>query len=100
MGNNIFDTQDRSRYSVFGLKVRKMKRPVTLQQAIVYFGDPDRAFEYAKWMRWPDDKVTCPRCGSESNSFVRTRKLWFCKGCKKQFTVKVKTIFEDSPIGL
>ena len=77
-----------------------MKKPVTLQQAIVYFGDPDRAFEYAKWLRWPEDKVTCPRCGSDSNSFVKTRKLWFCNGCKKQFTVKVGTIFEDSPIGL
>lgn len=77
-----------------------MKKPVTLQQAIVYFGDSDRAFEYAKWLRWPEDKVTCPRCGSESNSFVKTRKLWFCNGCKKQFTVKVGTIFEDSPIGL
>lgn len=77
-----------------------MKKPVTLQQAITYFSDPDRAFEYAKFLRWPDDKVTCPRCGSESNSFVKTRRLWFCNGCKKQFTVKVGTIFEDSPIGL
>jgi transposase-like protein len=77
-----------------------MKNPVTLQQAIVYFGDPERAFEYAKWLRWPDGKVTCPRCGSDSNSFVKTRKLWFCNGCKKQFTLKVGTIFEDSPIGL
>ena len=77
-----------------------MKKPVTLHQAIAYFGDADRAFDYAKFLRWPDDKVTCPRCGSESNSFVKTRKLWFCNGCKKQFTVKVGTIFEDSPIGL
>jgi transposase-like protein len=77
-----------------------MKKPVTLQQAIVYFGDADRAFEYAKWLRWPEDTVTCPRCGSDSNSFVKTRKLWFCNGCKKQFTLKVGTIFEDSPIGL
>jgi transposase-like protein len=77
-----------------------MKKPVTLQQAIVYFGDPERAFEYAKWLRWPDDKVTCPRCGSGSNSFVKTRNLWFCNGCKKQFTLKVGTIFEDSPITL
>lgn len=77
-----------------------MKKPVTLQQAIVYFGDPERAFEYAKWLRWPDDKVTCPRCGSDSNSFVKTRRLWFCNGCKKQFTLKVGTIFEDSPLGL
>ncbi len=77
-----------------------MKKPVTLQQAIVYFGDAERAFDYAKWLRWPDGKVTCPRCGSDSNSFVKTRKLWFCNGCKKQFTLKVGTIFEDSPIGL
>jgi transposase-like protein len=77
-----------------------MKKPVTLQQAIVYFSDAERAFDYAKFLRWPDGKVTCPRCGSESNSFVKTRRLWFCNGCKKQFTVKVGTIFEDSPIGL
>ena len=77
-----------------------MNNPVTLQQATVYFGDSERAFEYAKWLRWPADKVTCPRCGSDSNSFVKTRKLWFCNCCKKQFTVKVGTIFEDSPIGL
>jgi transposase-like protein len=80
--------------------VRDLKKPVTLLQAIAYFSDLDRAFEYAKFLRWPDEKVTCPRCGSNSNSFVKTRKLWFCNGCKKQFTVKVGTIFEDSPIGL
>lgn len=77
-----------------------MKKPVTLQQAIVYFGDADRAFDYAKWLRWPENTVTCPRCGSDSNSFVKSRKLWFCNGCRKQFTIKVGTIFEDSPIGL
>jgi transposase-like protein len=77
-----------------------MKKPVTLTQAISYFADADRAFDYAKWLRWPDGKVTCPRCGSDSNSFVKTRSLWFCNGCKKQFTVKVGTIFEDSPMGL
>ncbi len=77
-----------------------MKKPVTLQQAIVYFSDADRAFDYAKWLRWPDDKVTCPRCDSDSNSFVKTRKLWFCNGCKKQFTLKVGTVFEDSALGL
>ena len=77
-----------------------MKKPVTLSQAIVYFADAERAFDYAKFLRWPDGKVICPRCESESNSFVQTRKLWFCNGCKKQFTVKVGTIFEDSPMGL
>lgn len=77
-----------------------MNEPKTLQQAIIYFGDPDRAFTFAKSLRWPDGKVTCPRCGSDNNSFIKTRRLWFCYGCKKQFTIKVKTIMEDSPIGL
>lgn len=77
-----------------------MNKPVTLSQAITYFADLERAFDYAKFLRWPDEKVICPRCASDSNSFVKTRKIWFCNGCKKQFTVKVGTIFEDSPIGL
>jgi transposase-like protein len=77
-----------------------MKTPRTLQQAIVYFSDPDRAFDYAKRLRWPDGKVVCPRCGSEKNYFVKTRKLWLCRGCDKQFTIKVATIFEDSPLTL
>jgi transposase-like protein len=71
-----------------------------LQEAIVYFADPERAFVYAVNLRWPDGVITCPRCGNDKHSFVKTRLLWFCKGCKKQFTVKVGTIFEDSPIGL
>jgi transposase-like protein len=77
-----------------------MKPPRTLQEAIVYFGDPDRAFEYACKMRWPDGKVACPRCNSQSNYFIKTRKLWLCRGCNRQFTLKVNTIFEDSPLGL
>ena len=76
------------------------KKPVTLQQAIVYFADPERAFRYAVELRWPDGKVTCPRCGSDSHSFIKTRRIWFCNPCKKQFTVKVGTIFEDSALSL
>jgi transposase-like protein len=77
-----------------------MDAPLTLQQAIIYFSDADRAFQFALDLRWPNGLVTCPRCDSEKHSFVKTRRLWHCKGCKKQFTLKVGTIFEDSPIGL
>lgn len=77
-----------------------METPHTLQKAIVYFSDLDRCFEYAKQLRWPDGKVSCPRCESYEHSFLTTRKIWFCKGCKKQFSLKVGTIFEDSPITL
>ena len=79
---------------------KHMPEPKTLQEAIVYFSDPDRAFEFAKKLRWPDGNVVCPRCDAAKNSFIKTRKLWFCYACKRQFTIKVKTIMEDSPIGL
>ena len=74
--------------------------PKTLQEAIVYFSNPDRCFEFAKKLRWPDGNVVCPRCSASKNSFIKTRKLWFCYACKRQFTIKVKTIMEDSPITL
>jgi transposase-like protein len=72
----------------------------TLQEAIAYFADPDHAFEAAVRFRFPDGRIYCPRCGAEKFSFIKTRKLWFCYACQKQFTVKVKTIMEDSALGL
>jgi transposase-like protein len=77
-----------------------MDTPKTLQAAIAYFADPERAFHAAVQYRWPGGNVTCPRCGKAKHSFIKTRKLWFCYVCKKQFTVKVGTVMEDSPISL
>src|SRR5438552_2281053 len=74
--------------------------PKTLKEAIEYFADRGRCFVYAVKLRWPTGKVTCPRCGSDQHSFISTRRLWFCKPCQKQFTMKVGTIFEDSPLGM
>src|SRR5215467_11529421 len=76
------------------------KAPETLQEAIAYFSDPERCFQYAVKLRWPDGQVICPRCSTVKHSFIKTRRIWFCYTCKKQFTVKVKTIMEDSPIPL
>jgi transposase-like protein len=77
-----------------------LKTPKTLQEAIAYFSDTDRCFEYAKRYRWPSGEITCPRCQKAKHSFIKTRKIWFCYVCKKQFTLKVGTIMEDSPISL
>ncbi len=77
-----------------------MDTPHTLQEAMVYFSDPQSTFDAAVTLRWPDGNVTCPRCGKAKHSFIKTRKLWFCYVCKKQFTLKVGTIFEDSPLSL
>jgi transposase-like protein len=82
------------------MEINTMNAPTTLQQAIAYFSDAERCFRYAISLRWPDGNIACPRCGSEKYSFISTRRIWFCKGCKKQFTVKVGTIFEDSAIGM
>lgn len=77
-----------------------MALPESLQQIILHFSNPDNALAFAIKMHWPDGVIVCPRCNSEKHSFIATRRVWECKGCKKQFSVKVGTIFEDSPIGL
>lgn len=77
-----------------------METPSTLQDAIIFFSDKDRCFEYVSWLRWPDGKVSCPRCGSYDHWFIKSRRIWDCKGCKKQFSLKVNTIYEDSAITL
>jgi transposase-like protein len=97
MGNKGKKTLDAHVYLAYYLN---MNEPKTLQDAIVYFSDPDRAFLYAVKLRWMGGEITCPRCGKGKHSFIKTRRIWFCYVCKKQFTVKVGTVMEDSPIGL
>src|SRR6266849_1943305 len=77
-----------------------LQLPKTLQEAVAFFSDAQKTFDYAVKLRWPDGNVTCPRCNSTEHSFISTRRIWFCKACKKQFTVKVGTIFEDSALGM
>lgn len=60
---------------------------------------PQRAFDFVLKMRWADGKVTCPRCDHADPSFIASRRIWRCSGCKKQVSLKVGTIFEDSPLG-
>ncbi|MBA3335515.1 MAG: IS1595 family transposase [Acidobacteria bacterium] len=74
--------------------------PKTLQQAIQYFSDKDVCLKFVASMLWADGIAVCPHCGNNTTSFLSTRRIWKCKACKKQFSVKVGTIFEDSPIGL
>lgn len=78
----------------------EMSFPETLQQAITFFGDANRALEFMKALRWPDGVVKCPQCACERVSFLTTRRIWKCMGCKQQFSAKVGTIFEDSPLPL
>ena len=73
--------------------------PETLVEAVRYFSDADTCLSYLVPIRWPQG-VTCPHCSGAENSFITTRRIWRCKGCKKQFSVKIGTIMEDSPLGL
>jgi transposase-like protein len=73
--------------------------PTNLLEAVRYFSDLDVANEFVAKLRWANGPV-CPRCGGIEHSYVSTRRLWKCKACKRQYSVKVGTIFEDSPLGL
>ncbi len=77
------------------------KQPKTLLEAIRYFADLDVATEFVAALRWPDGPV-CPKCGlvDPKHYFLKARRVWKCRSCKKQFSVKVGTILEDSPLGL
>ena len=78
---------------------KKKSLPTNLIEAIEYFSDLDVATEFVASLRWPDGPV-CPDCGFKEHSYLTTRRVWKCKNCKRQFSVKVGTIFEDSPIPL
>src|SRR5205807_9866612 len=73
----------------------------TLIEAIRHFSEPDTCRDYLAGLRWPDG-VECPTCGGTEVTFMASRGLWQCKvkHPRRQFSVKVGTIFEDSPIPL
>ena len=72
-----------------------------------YFHDEAKAFEHLESVIWADGKV-CPHCGCagritkvKANADKRIRfGLWRCGDCKKQFTVKVGTVFEHMRLPL
>src|SRR5437870_1716385 len=76
-----------------------MEQPKTLQSAIKHYSDEQVCIDAVARLRWPDGPV-CPACGHKEHYYLKTQKRWKCKECYKQFTVKVGTIFEDSPIPL
>lgn len=80
----------------------KGHEPQTLLEAIRHFSDADVCLDFMVSLRWPDGLVKCPTCGTEKVTFMAARRIWQCKvqHPKRQFSVKVGTIFEDSPIGL
>jgi transposase-like protein len=80
----------------------KQSQPKTLREAVVFYAGPNNALAYMTLLRWPDGVVTCPTCGRTDVVFLHNQRKWQCKSvhAKRQFSAKVGTIFEDSPIAL
>ncbi len=76
--------------------------PKTLLQAVSYFKDENNCIKYLAAKRWPDGVVKCPTCGSDRVGYLENQKRWQCSNrhSKRQFSIKVGTIMEDSPISL
>ncbi len=74
--------------------------PKTLIEAVQYFSNNDNCVAFVKEHFWPDGEVCCLRCGSLGVSPVKGRPQFRCKDCKYDFSVKVGTIFEKSPLPL
>ena len=78
-----------------------MAYPTTLVDAVKHFADEQVCIDAVAEMKWPDGQVSCSGCGEIGNTiWLANQKRWKCRGCKKQFSVKVGTIFHDSPLGL
>lgn len=75
-------------------------KPKTLQDAILYFSNPDNCLAYMTRLRFPDGVVYCPRCGRKDVVYLKNQRKWQCKSVhpKRQFSAKVGTVMEDSPI--
>ncbi len=86
-------------------KVGQQKSEI-LQAIPAACADEAKAAEFIEDLRWGDEPA-CPRCGDVDISQMMDREgnrnarfLWRCRGCKRQFTVRIGTIFEDSRIPL
>jgi transposase-like protein len=81
---------------------KELHTPKTLQTAILYFADPKNCAEYMVTLRWPDGVIKCPRCGSDNVEYLPNARIYKCyeKHTQVKFSLKVGTIFEDSPISL
>jgi transposase-like protein len=86
---------------------RSTKGDPVLMALPIACSDERAAVEFLERQRW-DDHPACPRCGDmdvyqmkDQNTGERQANFrWRCKGCKKQFTVRTGTVFEDSRIEL
>lgn len=95
-GNNILDIPGDL------VHTGSMESPDTLRDAIIWFADFEHCRQFMVELRWPDGKVKCPQCDSESVTWLAKARVWKCYTGhdRPTFSLKTGTIFEDSPIPL
>ena len=93
-GENILDTP-----ITFWHNYLMEQKPKTLLESIQAYSDAGFALGESADSRWPKG-VACVHCGADAPMFLKTRKIWKCSKCRKQFSFKAGTLLEDSPIGL
>jgi len=76
--------------------------PKTLLEAVRFFDDYENCHQFMVDARWPDGIVRCLICGSSHVTYMENTRRWKCYGQhpRAQFTLKVGTVLEDSPIPL
>lgn len=82
------------------METEKLNDNSGLLSAMRHYSNPQVCIDEVASVKWPGGKPVCPRCESKKSSYLKTRFMWKCLDCKKQYSVKVGTIFEDSPIAL
>lgn len=80
--------------------MEKPKEKYGLESHNKRFGTEEKCTDYLVDLKW-DGRPKCHHCGNQHlNYFISTRNIWKCSSCKKQFSVKKNTIFEDSKLSL
>src|ERR1700676_5473292 len=76
--------------------------PKTLLEAVKFYSDFEHCRAVIVEARWPDGIVRCPACNSDHVTYLANARVWKCynKHPRPKFSLKVGTIFEDSPLGL
>src|ERR1043166_9629417 len=79
---------------------------LTLMEIMAYFSSEEKARLHLESINWPNGPV-CPKCGTNDQTRISKMigesvrpSLYCCKDCRRQFTVAIGTIFEDSHIPL
>lgn len=79
----------------------RKKLPTTLIEAVRYFEDEDAAIEFLADIRWPDGEQVCAKCGAVGEHYyLAKQRRWKCRECRQQFSIKVNTVFGESPVKL